>query len=77
VGAIHGRLITAWSMAAVVGPALVNYISEAQKKAGVPKGEAYNLTLYLMAALLMIGLVANLLVRPVDPRHHLRKDASV
>ncbi|MBN8248101.1 MAG: OFA family MFS transporter [Verrucomicrobia bacterium] len=71
VGAIHGRLITSWSMAAIVGPVLINYISTSNKEAGVPRAEAYNSTLYLMAALLMVGLVANLLVRPVDSRHHL------
>ena len=73
VGAIHGRLITSWSMAAVVGPMLINYVSTAQKAAGVPKGQAYNSTLYLMAALLMVGLLVNLLVRPVHPRHHLHR----
>ncbi len=73
VGAIHGRLITAWSIAAVLGPSLVNYLSTAQKEAGMPKAEAYNSTLYLMAGLLMVGLVANLVVRPVDPRHHLKE----
>jgi hypothetical protein len=71
VGAIHGRLITAWSVAALLGPSLVNYISTAKIEAGVPEAEAYNSTMYLMAGLLVIGLVANLLVRPVDPRHHL------
>ena len=72
VGAIHGRLITAWSLAAIVGPQLINYISTAKKKAGVPAAEAYNSTLYLMCGLLLVGLMANLLVRPVDARHHLK-----
>ncbi len=71
VGAIHGRLITSWSMAALVGPPLVNYLSESRKKAGVPAAEAYNSTLYLMAGLLLLGLIANLCVRPVQARHHL------
>jgi MFS family permease len=71
VGAIHGRLITAWSLAAIVGPMLVNYISTAKKAAGVPKAESYNTTMYLMCGVLIVGLIANLLVRPVDPRHHL------
>jgi len=70
VGAIHGRLITAWSVAALLGPSLVNYISAAEIDAGVPTAEAYNSTMYLMAGLLAVGLVANLLVRPVDPRYH-------
>jgi MFS family permease len=74
LGAIHGRLITAWSMAAVVGPQLVNYLSEAQKRRGVPRAEAYNATMYLMSGLLLLGLIANLLVRPVHARHHHRGD---
>jgi MFS family permease len=72
VGAIHGRLITAWSIAAVIGPSLINYISEAQKKSGVPAAEAYNLTMYIVAGLLVVGLIANLLVKPVDSRFHHR-----
>jgi len=70
VGAIHGRLITAWSVAALLGPSLVNYISTAKIEAGVPKAEAYNSTMFLMAGLLVVGLIANLLVRPVDPKRH-------
>lgn len=70
VGAIHGRLITAWSMAAVLGPQLVNYISTYQIERGIPKAEAYNATMYLMAGLLLVGLVCNLFVRPVNKRHY-------
>jgi MFS family permease len=73
VGAIHGRLITAWSVAALLGPSLVNYISTAKIEAGMPKAEAYNSTMFLMAGLLMVGLIANLLVRPVDPKYHLHE----
>ncbi len=69
LGAIHGRLITAWSMAAVLGPQIVNYISDARIKRGVPRAEAYNPTMYLMSGLLLLGLVCNLLVRPVASRH--------
>jgi len=72
VGAIHGKLITAWSMAAVVGPQLVDRISAANKAAGVPPGRSYNWTLYLMAGLLLAGLLANLLVRPVDAKYHVK-----
>ncbi|MCB1224701.1 MAG: OFA family MFS transporter [Verrucomicrobiales bacterium] len=71
VGAIHGRLITAWSAAALIGPTLVDRISEAQKNAGVPAEQTYNFTLHLMAGLLLVGLICNLLVRPVHTRHHL------
>ena len=70
LGAIHGRLITAWSMAAVLGPQLVNYISTYRIEHGIARAEAYNLTMYLMAGLLLVGLVCNLLVRPVDTRFH-------
>jgi nitrate/nitrite transporter NarK len=69
VGAIHGRLITAWSMAAVLGPQMVNYISTYEKDHGVPKAQAYNTTMYLMAGLLLVGLACNLMVRPVDAKH--------
>ena len=71
VGAIHGRLITSWSVAAVIGPALVNGLYDSRVAAGVPKAEAYNGTFFLMCGLLMLGLVANLLVRPVASKHHL------
>ena len=70
VGAIHGRLITAWSMAAVIGPSLINGLYDQRVAAGVPKAEAYNGTFYVMVGVLMIGLIANLLVRPVDPKYH-------
>ncbi len=73
LGAIHGRLITAWSMAAVLGPQLVNYVSTYRIEHGIPRAEAYNLTMYLMAGLLMVGLVCNLLVHPVDERFHHRE----
>ena len=65
VGAIHGRLLTAWSAAGILGPVLVNYINEAQIKSGVPKSAAYDTTMYILAALLIGGFVCNLLVRPV------------
>ncbi len=73
LGAIHGRLITAWSMAAVLGPQLINYISTYRIEHGVPRAEAYNLTMYLMAGLLLVGLACNLCVRPVDERFHERE----
>jgi Na+/melibiose symporter-like transporter len=69
VGAIHGRLLTAWSTAGVLGPVLVNYLREYQLGRGVPKAEAYTVTMYLMATLLVVGFVCNLFVRPVEERH--------
>lgn len=76
VGAIHGRLITAWSMAAVIGPSLINGLYDSRVAAGVPKAEAYNNTFYLMVGLLLVGLIANLLVRPVDPKYHVKDEAK-
>jgi hypothetical protein len=70
VGAIHGRLLTAWSTAGVLGPVLVNYIREYQIANGVAKADAYNVTMYVMAALLLVGFTANAMVRPVDSRYH-------
>jgi MFS family permease len=71
VGAIHGRLLTAWSAAGVAGPVLVNYIRQAQIDAGVEVARAYNVVLYLMAGLLVIGFVCNILVHHVDERFHM------
>ena len=69
VSAVHGRLLTAWSAAGVFGPMLVNYIRQYQIEHGVPKYQAYNVTMYIMAGLLVIALFANLAVRPVDERY--------
>jgi MFS family permease len=69
VGAIHGRLLTAWSVAGVLGPVLVNYIREYQLAQGVAKTDAYDVTMYLMAVLLAVGFVSNWLMKPVDERH--------
>lgn len=59
VGAIHGRLLTAWSLAGVAGPVLVNYLREYQIARGVPRADAYSFTMYLMAALLLVGVGSN------------------
>src|SRR6266852_1533755 len=71
VGAIHGRLLTAWSMAGILGPVLVNYIREFQIARGVPNAQAYNTTMYILAALLVIGFFANLAVKPVAERYYM------
>jgi MFS family permease len=66
VGAIHGRLLTAWATAGILGPVVVNYIREAQLTAGVPAGPAlYTGTMYILAGMLVLGLIANSLVRPL------------
>jgi MFS family permease len=69
VGAIHGRLLTAWSVAGILGPVAVNYIRDYQLGRGLPAAQAYNATLYVLAAFLLVGLICNLLVRPVADRH--------
>jgi MFS family permease len=74
VGAIHGRLLTAWSAAGVAGPVLVNYIREYQIHHGLPAAQAYNVTMYLMAGLLVVGFFCNLSVRPVAERHYMSED---
>jgi MFS family permease len=68
VGAIHGRLLTAWSTAGIIGPVVVNYIREFQLAAGVPRDQLYNTTMYVLCAMLIAGLICNYLVKPVDPK---------
>jgi MFS family permease len=69
VGAIHGGLLTAWAAAGVLGPTLVNYIREYQIAHGVAKAQAYDTAMYVLAALLVLGFICNLLVRPVADKY--------
>ncbi len=69
VGAIHGRLLTAWSAAGVFGPVLVNYIREYQLSIGVPRAQAYDVTMYILAGMLILGFLCNLAIRPVHAKH--------
>ena len=71
VGAIHGRLLTAWSTAGIIGPVVVNYIREFQLAAGVPRDQLYNTTMYILTAMLIAGLICNYFVKPVDPKWHM------
>ncbi len=71
VGAIHGRLLTAWSVAGILGPVLVNYIREFQLGVGIAPAQAYNVTMYILAGLLVVGFFCNLAVRPVHERHYM------
>jgi MFS family permease len=66
VGAIHGRLLTAWATAGVLGPVVVNYMREYQLGLGIPREQVYNQTMYILVGMLLVGLVCNLLVRPLD-----------
>jgi MFS family permease len=76
VGAIHGLLLTAWSMAGIFGPVLVNYIREYNVTHGVAKAQAYNVTMYVMAVLLVIGFVCNLCLKAVHERHHMKLEEA-
>lgn len=69
VSAIHGRLLTAWSTAGILGPVLVNYTREHQLARGVDKAGAYSTVLHIMTGLLVLGLIANWMVRPVDEKY--------
>ena len=71
VGAIHGRLLTAWSTAGIIGPVVVNYIREFQLDHGVPRDQLYNTTMYILCAMLIAGLICNLLIKPVDSKWHM------
>jgi MFS family permease len=71
VGAIHGRLLTAWSAAGIAGPLIINAIADFQIAAGRTGADLYTLSLFIMVGILVVGFVANLLVRPVDPRFHM------
>ncbi len=70
VAPIHGRLLFAWALAAVLGPVLINYIREYQiYTLNMPAADAYSVTMYIMAGLLVVGLIANLFIRPVNKKH--------
>jgi MFS family permease len=71
VGAIHGRLLTAWSTAGIVGPVIVNYLHDQRVAQGVPFDQIYSPIYYVLAGLLVVGFLANLLVRPVNPKWHM------
>ncbi|MFL6142519.1 MAG: OFA family MFS transporter [Labedaea sp.] len=70
VGAIHGRLLTAWSLAGVLGPLIINAIADANKAAGKSGPDLYTTSLFIVIGLLVIAFIANELIRPVDPRFH-------
>jgi len=69
VGAIHGRLLTAWATAGILGPVVVNYMREYQLSLGMPRESVYNTTMYILAGMLVLGLICNLLIRPVAAKH--------
>ncbi len=69
VGAIHGRLLTAWATAGILGPVVVNYMRDYQLGLGIPREQVYNQTMYILVGMLVIGLACNLLIRPLADKH--------
>ena len=74
VGAIHGRLLTAWSTAGIIGPVVVNYIREFQINAGVPRAQVYDFTMYILVGMLVLGLICNMLVKPLAPHWFMKPE---
>ncbi|WP_236793679.1 OFA family MFS transporter [Amycolatopsis sp. GM8] len=70
VGAIHGRLLTAWSVAGVAGPLIVNAIADSEKQAGKVGPDLYTTSFYIMIGLLVVGFIANEFIRPVRHTFH-------
>jgi MFS family permease len=71
VGAIHGRLLTAWSAAGIIGPVVVNYLREFQLAAGVPRDKLYDSTMYILCAMLVAGIICNYLIKPVASKWYM------
>ena len=65
VGAIHGRLLTAWSVAGIVGPVVINYMRDYQLGLGIPREQVYNQTMYILTGMLVVGFICNLMIKPV------------
>ncbi|MBL8387358.1 MAG: OFA family MFS transporter [Hydrogenophaga sp.] len=76
VGAIHGRLLTAWATAGILGPVVVNYMRDYQLGLGIPREQVYNQTMYILVGMLVVGLICNLLIRPVAD-HHFMTEAEL
>jgi MFS family permease len=74
VGAIHGRLLTAWSAAGVAGPLIVNGLADLQESNGQEGSGLYTLSLFIMVGVLVVGFIANLMIRPVNERFHERDE---
>ena len=74
VGAIHGRLLTAWSTAGIVGPVIVNYMHDSRKAAGIAPDQLYHPIFYVLAGLLVAGFMANLLIKPLDKKWFMSKE---
>lgn len=74
VRAIPGRILTAWAAAGIAGPLIVNSVVESQATAGAQGPDLYTGSMYIMVGLLAIGLVANIVMRPVAEKHTIEYD---
>ncbi len=74
VGAIHGRLITAWSAAGIIGPVIVNYMHDSREAAGVPADQIYEPIFYVLAGLLVAGFIANFVIRPLHQKWFMKPE---
>jgi MFS family permease len=74
VGAIHGRLLTAWATAGIIGPVVVNYMHDVRFNSGIPYDQIYGPILMVLACLLVVGFIANALIKPVDAKFHMTDD---
>jgi MFS family permease len=70
VGAIHGRLLTAWSAAGIAGPLIVNGLADHETSVGKSGSDLYTISLFIMVGVLVVGFIANLMIKPVDERFH-------
>jgi len=77
VGAIHGRLLTAWSTAGILGPVIVNYLHDMRVAQGVPRDQVYDLIFYILAALLVAGFICNALICPVHAKWHMKDEDGI
>ena len=70
VGAVHGRLLTAWSAAGIAGPLIVNGLADHETSVGKSGADLYTISLFIMVGVLVVGFIANLMIRPVAARYH-------
>jgi MFS family permease len=76
VGAIHGRLLTAWSTAGILGPVLVNYLHDSRVAQKVPLDHVYDTIFFWLVGLLAVGLIANVFIRPVAAKWFIQEAAA-
>jgi MFS family permease len=77
VGAIHGRLLTAWSTAGIIGPVIVNYLHDTRVAQGVPRDHVYDQIFYVLATLLVARFICNTLIRPVRAKWHIEEEDGI